>query len=374
MNAAQRAMLDQAGAMLASSTLALVDAVRDAVAPQPVESLVLVYLPTVLDAAAPDARRANVPVGWAWPAFDVLQLEDYDWVIEGRFAEQQTGLAAMQQRLGYPLAQQHYMSGFVLLPEQKAVWENIARAADMAKQRGVPEILIWALPQVTRDGFTYFDLASEGDAAMQAFDDVLFPLAIGREAECTSRFSTQVFQSVSGHETRNSLWADATLSFDVGPGVRSEADCAELIAFFRARRGAARGFRLRDPLDWSSAEGATPPHHADQLLGEGDGVRSEFALVKSYGDPPDGQQRRITRPVTGSVLVSVDGMPATGWTLQPGGIVRFASPPSTGAEVRAGFLFDVPVRFTTDELTVGAATFAAGEAVSVPLVEIREAI
>jgi uncharacterized protein (TIGR02217 family) len=374
MNAAQRAMLDQAGAMLASSTLALVDAVRDAVAPQPVESLVLVYLPTVLDAAAPDARRANVPVGWAWPAFDVLQLEDYDWVIEGRFAEQQTGLAAMQQRLGYPLAQQHYMSGFVLLPEQKAVWENIARAADMAKQRGVPEILIWALPQVTRDGFTYFDLASEGDAAMQAFDDVLFPLAIGREAECTSRFSTQVFQSVSGHETRNSLWADATLSFDVGPGVRSEADCAELIAFFRARRGAARGFRLRDPLDWSSAEANTPPHHADQLLGEGDGVRSEFALVKSYGDPPDGQQRRITRPVTGSVLVSVDGMPATGWTLQPGGIVRFASPPSTGAEVRAGFLFDVPVRFATDELTVGAATFAAGEAVSVPLVEIREAI
>ena len=59
--AAQRAMLDQAGAMLADSTLALVDAVRDAVAPQPVESLVLVYLPTVLDAAAPDARRA-VPV------------------------------------------------------------------------------------------------------------------------------------------------------------------------------------------------------------------------------------------------------------------------------------------------------------------------
>ena len=44
-----------------------------------------------------------------------------------------------------------------------------------------------------------------------------------------------------------------------------------------------------------------------------------------------------------------------------------------GAEVRAGFLFDVPVRFATDELTVGAATFAAGEAVSVPLVEIREA-
>jgi uncharacterized protein (TIGR02217 family) len=373
MNAAQQAMLDQAGQMLADSTLALVQAVRDAVAPVPVESLVLVYLPTVLDAAAPDARRANVPVGWAWPAFDVLQLEDYDWVIEGRFADQQSGLALMQQRLGYPLAQQHYMSGFVLLAEQAGVWANIARAADLAKSRGVAETLIWALPQVARDGFTYFDLQAEGDGTMLAFDDVLFPLAIGRDAQVTSRFSTQIFQSASGHQTRNSLWADASLSFDIGPGIRSEADCAELIRFFRARRGAARGFRLRDPLDCSSAEGGAMPHHADQLLGVGDGVQSEFALIKHYGGPADSQQRRITRPVAGSVLVSVGGSAATGWTLLPGGIIRFAAPPPDGADVRAGFLFDVPVRFAMDDLTVGAATFAAGEAVSVPLVEIREA-
>lgn len=373
LNAAQLAMLDSAGALLAASTAALVGAVRDALAPVPVESLLLVYLPTVLDSAAPDARRANVPVGWAWPAFDVLQLEDYDWVIEGRFAAQQAGLAQMQARLGYPLAQQHYMSGFVLQDEQKDIWSSIARAADLSKARGVAETLIWALPQVARDGFVYFDLEAEGDAAMQAFDDVSFPLPIGREAQSASRFSTQVFQSVSGHETRNSLWADASLSFDVGPGIRSEADCAELLRFFRARRGAARGFRLRDPMDCSSAESGAAPHHADQLLGEGDGVRSEFALIKHYGDPPEGQQRRITRPVAGTVSVSLDGQPASGWTIQVGGIIAFADPPAADVEVRAGFLFDVPVRFASDELILSAATFAAGEPVSVRLVEIREA-
>jgi uncharacterized protein (TIGR02217 family) len=373
MNPAQAAMLDLAGAMLAASTAALVDAVREALTPVPVETLVLVYLPTVLDSAAPDARRANVPTGWAWPAFDVLQLEDYDWVIEGRFAAQEAGLALMQQRLGYPLARQHYMSGFVLLPEQAGVWASIARAADMAKARGVAETLVWALPQVARDGFVYFDLEVQGDGTMQAFDDVSFPLPIGRDAESTSRFSTQIFRSVTGHETRNSLWADASLSFDVGPGVRSEADCAELVRFFRARRGPARGFRLRDPLDHSSAQDNAAPHPADQLLGEGDGVRSEFALIKHYGDPPDAQQRRITRPVARSVSVSIDNAPVSGWTLQPGGVIRFAVPPAAGTQVRAGFLFDVPVRFTADDLTVSSATFAAGEAVSVPLVEIREA-
>jgi uncharacterized protein (TIGR02217 family) len=374
MDAAQQAMLDQAGAMLAASTAALVDAVRDALAPIAVESLLLVYLPTVLDAEATDARRANVPVGWAWPAFDILQLEDYDWVIEGRFAAQQAGLDVMQQRLGYPLAQQHYMTGFVLLPEQAGVWSSIARSAALARARGVAETLVWALPQVTRDGFVYFDLEAEGDGAVQAFDDVSFPLALGREAESASRFSTQIFRSVTGHETRNSLWADASLSFDVGPGVRSETDCAQLVRFFRARRGPARGFRLRDPLDHSSAQDNGAPHHGDQMLGEGDGVRSEFALIKHYGDPPDSQQRRITRPAAGTVSVSVDGLAVAGWTLQPGGIIRFTDAPAPGAQVRAGFVFDVPVRFASDDLTVSAATFAAGEAVSVPLVEIREAI
>ena len=35
-------------------------------------------------AAQGEVKRANVPLGWAAPAFDVLQLEDYDWVTGGR--------------------------------------------------------------------------------------------------------------------------------------------------------------------------------------------------------------------------------------------------------------------------------------------------
>src|SRR5690606_38463851 len=67
-DAAQRDLLDQAGAVLAASTLALRDAVK-AAAPD-AEVLILVYLPSVLDADAPEVKRANVPVGWASPAFD----------------------------------------------------------------------------------------------------------------------------------------------------------------------------------------------------------------------------------------------------------------------------------------------------------------
>jgi uncharacterized protein (TIGR02217 family) len=63
---------------------------------------------------------------------------------------------------------------------------------------------------------------------------------------------------------------------------------------------------------------------------------------------------------------------ATGWTLQDKGIVQFEVPPTAGAAISAGFLFDTPVRFAEDRIEINRATFSAGEAPSVPLVEIRE--
>ena len=45
--------------------------------------------------------------------------------------------------------------------------------------------------------------------------------------------------------------------------------------------------------------------------------------------------------------------------------------PAAGAFVRAGFTFDVPVRFDTDYLEVDLAAFAAGSVPRIPLVEIR---
>jgi uncharacterized protein (TIGR02217 family) len=151
--------------------------------------------------------------------------------------------------------------------------------------------------------------------------------------------------------------------------VRSEADCQTLIAFFRARMGAARGFRLRDPFDDSSAGMTGAPGPADQLLGTGDGTTTGFPLVKHYG----AQQRRVTRPVAASLRVSIDGVERIGgWMLEAGGVVRFTTPPPAGAAVAAGFRFEVPVRFAEDRLAVSRATFLAGEAQAVELVEIRE--
>ena len=362
--APQRALLDAAGALLATSTAALVAAVK-AVAPA-TQTHLLIYLPGVLAGDAPEVRRANVPTGWTSPAFDVLQLEDYDFVVAGNIAGTARAVAAAQARLGYATEHTHYFSGFVLRPDQFADWRDIDGAADAARTRGVARSFIWALPQVLRDGFVHFDTDVSGESDMQAFDDVLFPLALGREAEVSPEFSTAIVTSAGGQEARNASWAEARTRYDVGPGVRSEADIATLLAFFRARMGPARGFRLRDPFDASS--GGATPSPTDQPLGTGDGVAVRFALAKHYGDTV----RRITRPVAGSVRVAVGGVETSAFSVVAGGFVEFDTAPLAGAAVTAGFVFDVPVRFAEDRLSVTRATFLAGAATAVPLVEVRE--
>jgi uncharacterized protein (TIGR02217 family) len=352
MTAARTATMDRAGAALAASTAGLVAAVK--AAHPTCETFLLTYLPTVMDATAPELKRANMPVGWASPAFDVLQLEDYDWVTEGDVASTDRGVAAAEARLGYPRARQHYLSGFVLRPDQAAQWALIEAAGLAARARGVAAVFLWALPQVMRDGFVHF----EGDEDVQDYDDVLFPIALGREAEVAPAFSTTILTAAGGAEQRLAGWAEARTHYDVGPGVRSEADIATLLAFFRARMGPARAFRLRDPFDASGT---------DEAIGTGDGVRRRFELVKHYG----ATIRRIVRPVAGSVRIAVNGVATQRFAVGDGGVVVLDTAPATGATVTASYTFDVVVRFAEDRLRVARTTFLAGEAVSVPLVEVR---
>ena len=361
----QIALLDDAGTLLASSTAAIAASAK-AAGPS-VQTLLLPYLPGVMDPAAPELKRANLPLGWAKPAFDVLQLEDYEWVTGGREPLRAAARKEVETRLGYGRDERHYLAGFVADPADRSQWSAILDAAADAQALGVSEVFLWALPQVLRDSLTIF--GEEPD--LNPFDDVLFPIEIGAEASVSPGFSTSIVTSASGYEWRNVNWQQARLRFDAGPGIRGDAELETLIAFFRARRGPAVGFRFRDPYDNSSNGMTGVPGALDQAIGIGDGICTSFELTKAYGT---GEKRRITRPVAGTVRVAVDGVERlSGWTLAGQGIVQFDDPPTPGTDIRAGFQFDVPVRFSEDRIEVNRATFLAGEAPTVPLVEIREA-
>ena len=87
----------------------------------------------------------------------------------------------------------------------------------------------------------------------------------------------------------------------------------------------------------------------------------------------EAQGRIITRPVAGTIRVAADGVEmSSGWSHAGLGVIAFEDAPAEGVLLTAGFRFDVPVRFAEDRIDINRATFAAGEAPSVPLVEIRE--
>ena len=202
------------------------------------------------------------------------------------------------------------------------------------------------------------------------FHDVSFPVPVARGARVTTMRQTQIVTLGSGHEERNTRWKHAKRTYDAGGGVRSLEDLYAVQSFFEARLGQLYAFRFRDPLDHASGVPGAAPQPTDQLIGEGDGLTATFALVKRYG----GQvERPITLAVAGSVAVAVDGVPVTAFTLDaPGASIRFepGAVPAIGAQVTAGFLFDVPCRFDRDALDIDLTAFRAGSLPTIPLKEV----
>src|SRR5690606_9307305 len=177
---------------------------------------------------------------------------------------------------------------------------------------------------------------------------------------------TEVVVLGSGHEERNSRWADSRRSYNAGYGIKALDDLYAVISFFEERRGRLYGFRWRDHSDWKSCPPSQVPAATDQLIGTGDGTTAIFQLTKTYGSAHAPWRREVKKPVAGSVIVAVDGVIQTEdvaftvdstsglVTFQPGHI------PQPGSKVTAGFLFDVPVRFDTDKLEINLQGFRHG--------------
>ncbi len=206
---------------------------------------------------------------------------------------------------------------------------------------------------------------------MTNFHDVLFPIDIAFNSEGGPTRKTEIVALVSGREERNSPWAGSRRSWNAGYGVKSMADIERIIAFFEARSGRLYGFRFRDPFDWKSCPLADPPQADDQAIGTGDGAATAFQLMKTYESGGAFATRIIRKPVAGSVVAAIDGVPEGAFACDPAtGILTFDDAPAAGAIVTAGFLFDTPVRFDTDSLRINLAAFRAGDIPSIPLIEV----
>jgi uncharacterized protein (TIGR02217 family) len=206
-----------------------------------------------------------------------------------------------------------------------------------------------------------------------SFDEIRFPDDISRGARGGPERRTQIVELASGREERNASWADSRRRYDVAYGVRRADDLAAVVAFFEARNGRLRGFRFKDWSDYKSCAPSATPAASDQPIGTGNGAATAFQLTKRYVSGARTWTRTIAKPVAGTVLIALNGVPqGSGWSVNTAtGAVTFATAPGSGVAVTAGFQFDVPARFDTDALDLILDIERLGSIPSIPIVEIK---
>ena len=199
-----------------------------------------------------------------------------------------------------------------------------------------------------------------------SFAEIQFPSDISYGATGGPIYSTDVVTMFSGHEQRNSNWKNARAKYNIASGVKTEKQWQALIAFFRACKGKAIGFRFKDWSDYSAVA---------QQSGIGDGLTTEFQLVKFYSSGSAAVVARIIKkPVAGTVKIHINNnlRGTMNYSINYStGIVSFTEAPVSGVIITADFEFDVPVRFDTDELQLSLDSFNSASWNSIPLVEIR---
>ncbi|WP_424990213.1 phage distal tail protein, Rcc01695 family [Fluviibacterium sp. S390] len=206
------------------------------------------------------------------------------------------------------------------------------------------------------------------------FHEIRFPTSLSFGSAGGPERRTEVVTLANGFEERNTPWAQSRRRYDAGMGVRSLDDVAALIAFFEARQGRLYGFRWKDWADFKSCLPSADPAPGDQVIGTGDGATAVFGLTKRYVSGSESYQRPIAKPVTGTVRVAVAGteVPPGGFSVDDAtGQVTLGVAPGAGQVVTAGYEYDVPVRFDTDQIVTSVASFQAGDVPDVPVVEVR---
>ncbi len=198
---------------------------------------------------------------------------------------------------------------------------------------------------------------------MTDFHDVRFPLHLAFGTRGGPVRSVDILQMANGTETRNARGRHSRRQYNAVAGLKSRKQATELLEFFESRFGPLYGFRFRDPLDYQ----------AEETLGLGDGQRTEFALTKTYGTAPHIYLRRITKPVSGSVGVRVDGVETAVLVDHSQGLIQFQMAPAHGSLITASFEFDVPVRFASESLDIVLDDFGSAQIQDIPLIEILSA-
>ena len=214
-----------------------------------------------------------------------------------------------------------------------------------------------------------------------------FPTDLGYGSLGGPTYSTDIVRTGGGVEYSNANWSTPLYRFNAKYAIKTRVTALAVYNLVNAMKGRAGGFRVKDFFDYTSAaNGVDSPLINDQAIGTGTGATGyTFQLVKNYTSGTETTIRDIKKPVvTAGVLLETDGDTRTEgvhYTVDyTTGIVTYPGFIANGDVVKAGFEFDVPCRFDTDDLSgmLFSLASAAGSDTDIvsypdlPLTEIRK--
>ncbi|MCW5936721.1 MAG: DUF2460 domain-containing protein [Fimbriimonadaceae bacterium] len=210
-----------------------------------------------------------------------------------------------------------------------------------------------------------------------AFHDVRFPTDVSRGMRGGPRFLTTVVGSSAGFEQRIGNWSEARRSYTCDLASWDSDRLAAIIAFFNARMGRLHSFRFKDWSDFYVGTRAAPGVYTSPVtIATGDGDETEFQLAKLYPSGPSTVVRKVTRPVSGTVRIYLNGIlkaAGTDYSVDYStGLVTFVAAPGNGVAIGWTGEFDVPARFDTDSLEFENRAVFSGSWQGIAIVEVRE--
>lgn len=217
---------------------------------------------------------------------------------------------------------------------------------------------------------------------MASFHDVRLDPGVSYGSRGGPSFKTIVSGLESGYEQRSASWDAPRRKWNIGHKLTDPAFLETLLSFFMARKGKLHGFRFKDWSDWFVGKTWVPggplTDSTPMQIGVGNGVQSAFQLTKTYTSGTESVVRKITRPVSGTVKIFVNGSlrtEATHYTVNYStGVVTFTGGniPANGHAVAWIGEFDIPARFNTDDMELDLEGLQHGRWPSIVVIELRE--
>ena len=152
-------------------------------------------------------------------------------------------------------------------------------------------------------------------------------------------WDTSIISRDNGFHLSIERQADSIGRWNVGDRLFSKREFDYLLNFFYNVRGNLIAFKYKDWGDYQAT---------NELIGNGDGTKTEFQMIKTYGDYP----KPIYKPIADTIAIYLDDILQTsGYTVNSVGLITFAIAPLSGVDISADFEFDLVVRFENEALS-----------------------